>query len=143
MSLCLFLYFYDRFTAVYYTVVEFTCYIFNPDKPSFSRVGVHYFGQFEVKVNRSRVKRYGVIFTYLSKIHLKFAASLDTDSYINALRRFIARRGQVKRIRSDNWTNFIGAEHELTRSIQEWNNLKFSQRCYRNTLMCVNTRLFF
>ena len=40
----------------------------------------------------------------------------------------LSRRGQVKRIRSDNWTNFIGAERELTRSIEEWNNLKFSQR---------------
>ena len=30
--------------------------------------------------------------------------------------------------------NIIDAERELTRSIQEWNNLKFSQRCYRKNM---------
>lgn len=37
-----------------------------PDEPSFCRVVVNYFGPFEVKFNRRRVKRCGVIFTCLS-----------------------------------------------------------------------------
>lgn len=48
------------------------------------------------------------------------AASLNTDSYINALRRFIARRGQVTKMRSNNGINFVGPEHELKITISEW-----------------------
>ncbi|CAC5413330.1 unnamed protein product [Mytilus coruscus] len=94
-----------------------------PDKPPFSRVGVDYFGPFEVKQRRCRTKRYGVIFTCLSNraIHLEVAVSLDTSSYINVLRRFIARRGQVEKIRPDNGPNFIGAKCELKSALSEWN----------------------
>lgn len=94
-----------------------------PNEPPFTRVGVDYFGPFEVKSRKSVVKRYGVIFTCLAiwAIHIEVAPSLDTDSFINALRRFIARRGQVKELRSDNGRNFVGAERELGVAIKEWN----------------------
>jgi hypothetical protein len=72
----------------------------SPDEPPFTNVGVDYFGPFGVKRGRSVVKRYGVIFTCLATraIHLEMASSLDTDSFIHALRRFKARRGQVKEL---------------------------------------------
>lgn len=99
-----------------------------PDEPPFTRVGVDYFGPFKVKSRRSVVKRYGVIFTCLAirAIHIEVAPSLDTDSFINALRRFIARRGQVQELRSDNGTNFIGAERELRTAIEKWNQSRIN-----------------
>lgn len=87
--------------------------------PPFTNVGVDYFGPFEVKRGRAMVKRYGVIFTCMASraVHLEVAHSMTTDSCINAIRRFICRRGQVRQMRSDNGTNFIGAERELREAI--------------------------
>ncbi|XP_063971206.1 uncharacterized protein LOC135157932 [Lytechinus pictus] len=64
-----------------------------PDDPPFSKVGMDFFGPIEVKRGRSMVKRYGVIFTCLAirAVHIEMASSLDTDSCIDAIRRFIAR----------------------------------------------------
>ena len=100
-----------------------------PDKPPFTTVGVDCFGPFQVRRCRSLVKRYGVIFTCLTirAVHIEVVHSLDTDSFLLALRRFIARRGQVEEIRSDNGTNFTSGERELRESIQAWNHDKINE----------------
>ena len=94
------------------------------DEPAFTRVGLDYFGPFEVVNGRKNQKRYGVIFTCLSSraTHIEMAYSLTTDSFINALRRFIARRGNVVKIRSDNGTNITSGNKELKKAVNEWNN---------------------
>ena len=72
---------------------------------------------------RSRVKRYGCLFTCLvvRAIHIEIAHSLEASSFINALRRCIARRRKPEEIRSDRGTNFQGAERELKECINNWN----------------------
>lgn len=92
-----------------------------PDKPLFTCVGVDCFGPFEVKRGRSAVKHYGVTFTCLTirAVHIETAASLDTDSFIHALRCFLARRGQVVEMRSDNATNFVGGQRELQDALEK------------------------
>ena len=92
----------------------------------FSFVGVDMFGPFMVKRARSVVKRYGCLFTCLSirAIHVEICHSLDTDSFLNALQRFICRRGTPIEVRSDNGTNFVGGNRELRQAIMEWNQNK-------------------
>ena len=90
------------------------------EKPPFSYVGVDCFGPFMVKQGRSHVKRYGCIFTCLvvRAVHIEILHSLDTDSFLNALQRFMARIGQPEVIRSDNGTNFVGGNRELREGVQ-------------------------
>ena len=104
--------------------------------PPFTTVAVDYFGPFQVRCSRSLVKRYGVLFTCLTvhAVHIEVAHSLDTDSFLLALRWFIARRGQVREMRSDNGTNFISGEHELRESIQAWNNNKISEEMLQKNI---------
>jgi len=99
------------------------------DLPAFTYVGVDYFGPIEVKRGCTVQKRYGVIFTCSSSraVHLEVSHSLTTDSCIQAIRRFLARRGPVIRIRSDNGTNLVGAEAEMKRKIASWNQTKIGR----------------
>ncbi|ROT72633.1 hypothetical protein C7M84_008994 [Penaeus vannamei] len=89
--------------------------------PPFTHTGTDCFGPFLVKKGRSNLKRYGVIFTCLvtRAIHIEVVESMETDFYINAFRRFIARRGPVTSIRSDNGTNLVGAEKELRKELEK------------------------
>ena len=94
-----------------------------PNKPPSAYVGVDCFGPFLVRRGRSQAKRYGIIFTCLTihMIHIEVVHSLDTDSFVNCMRRFIARRGQPEQIRSDNGGNFVWGEKELRNAINGWN----------------------
>ncbi|XP_060570099.1 uncharacterized protein LOC132728485 [Ruditapes philippinarum] len=87
--------------------------------PPFTYSGVDYFGPWLIKEGRKELKRYGVVFTCLCcrAVHLESANSLTTDSFINALRRFLAVRGPVRVLRSDRGTNCVGAERELANAL--------------------------
>lgn len=93
------------------------------DDPPFTHVGVDFFGPFLISRKRSSEKRYGVIFNCLASraSHIEVAHSLDISSFINVLRRFLSRRGQVESLRSDNGTNLVGSEKELKLQLKYWN----------------------
>jgi len=93
-----------------------------PGGPAFSHVGVDLFGPFLVKRGRGREKRYGCLFTCLvtRAIHIEVTHSIDTDSFINALYRFMARRGHPKTMRSDNGGCFVKGERELREERKRW-----------------------
>ena len=94
------------------------------EKPPFTFVGVDLFGPFVVKRGRSEMKRYGCLFTCLviRAVHIEVVFSLDSDSFLNALQRFISRRGRPVQIRSDNGTNFRAGDRELKQALISWNN---------------------
>ena len=85
--------------------------------------GVDMFGPFKVKVKQSEVKRYGAMFMCLASraVHIEVPHSMITYSFIQALRRLIRRRGNVRQICSHNAPNLIGAEQELIHAFNEMN----------------------
>ena len=51
-------------------------------------------------------------------VHLEVVEDCETDSFINALRRFVNRRGSPAHVYSDNGSNFTGASNELKEFVQ-------------------------
>ncbi|XP_013855847.1 uncharacterized protein LOC106511638, partial [Austrofundulus limnaeus] len=67
----------------------------------FTYVGMDCFGPVFVKDGRKELKRYGLILTCLCSraIHIEVVDDLSTDAFLNALRAFIAIRGNVRQLR--------------------------------------------
>ena len=95
----------------------------------FTYSGIDMFGHFLCKEGRKELKRYGIIFTCFScrAVHIEMVKTMNTDSFINALRRFIARRGVVRYIRSDNGSNFVGAKRELDEAFRSLDHEKIRE----------------
>ena len=102
-------------------MADLPTYRVQADDPAFAITGVDYFGPFLIKQGRVTRKRYGIIFTCMNSraVHIEIAHTMDTSSCIDAIRRFTARRGSVKEMHSDNGTNFVGANNELRRCLEE------------------------
>ncbi|XP_062537997.1 uncharacterized protein LOC134206311 [Armigeres subalbatus] len=83
----------------------------------FSDAGVDYFGPVYLRPipRRATVKAYVAVFVCLctKAVHLELVSDLSTDRFLQALRRFVARRGLCTNIYSDNGTNFVGARNQL------------------------------
>lgn len=91
--------------------------------PSFTYCGVDYNGLSLVKQRRAVVKRYGVLFICLvvgaTHFDLSITNSLEVDTFILALRRFLARRRPIAEMYSNNSTKFVAGSSELRNDIRK------------------------
>ncbi|XP_054706599.1 uncharacterized protein LOC129216409 [Uloborus diversus] len=83
--------------------------------PPFSVCGLDFAGPIYVKIFKEVRKSYIVLFTcaITRSIHLELVSDMTTDSFLLALRRFLARRGNCKVIYSDNAKTFKRARKEI------------------------------
>ena len=102
----------------------------------FTHTGVDYFGPFEVKLLRRTMKRWCCLFTCLSTraVHIEVVHSLDTESCLAAITKFIARRGRPKTVLSDNGSNFVGSARELKQYIDSWNKTQIAERLHQQDI---------
>ncbi|XP_063915614.1 uncharacterized protein LOC135131698 [Zophobas morio] len=89
-----------------------------PSRP-FQYSSIDYAGPILLKNGRGRttkrIKGYIAIFVCFATkaTHIELVCDCTTESFLNALKRFVARRGKVDTIYSDNAKNFVGADREL------------------------------
>ncbi|KHJ77470.1 hypothetical protein OESDEN_22910, partial [Oesophagostomum dentatum] len=93
---------------------------------TFEHVGLDYFGPLKVKNDAKQVtKAYGCILTCATTrlIHLELVSDNTTTAFVNAMRRFIARRGIPASITCDNAPTFALGE-KIMENVQEepWNS---------------------
>ena len=99
----------------------------------FAYCDVDVFRPLIIKVRRSELNRYGALFTCFSSRAVHIKVTLDANSFILALRRFImARRRTVRSIWLDNGTNVVGARNELQRAFKEMKHDKIKSVLQEN-----------
>ena len=89
----------------------------------FPNTRVDFFGPFEVKFMRKTMKRWCCLFTCLTTraVHIEVVPTLEAETCLTAITRFIARRSKSATILSNNGTNFVGAAKEMRDCINAWN----------------------
>ena len=64
-------------------------------------------------------------------VHIELVNNLSTDSFTNAVLRFVGRRGPPGIIYSDNGTNFRGAELDVVNALKVWDQEKIQLKLTR------------
>ncbi|KAL0870615.1 hypothetical protein ABMA27_005575 [Loxostege sticticalis] len=89
-----------------------------PARP-FLRSGVDFAGPIQIRTTRGRghksYKGYICLFVCMATkaVHVEAVSELTAQGFLQAFKRFVARRGHCEDIWSDNGTNFIGAAGEI------------------------------
>ena len=99
--------------------------------PPWYSTGIDLFGPYRIRnevKKRTTSKTYGVIFTCLGTraVYLDIAADYSTDKFLMVLRRFVSLHGYPSKLFSDNGTQLVAANKELSdiTKIWDWNKLK-------------------
>lgn len=124
-----------RFKAIKQLMATLPTARTTPGRP-FKTCGVDYMGPVGVASRTGRLpvitKAYVCLFICFATraIHLELVSDASTAQFMQALRRFIARRGPITDIWSDNGTNFVGANSFLKNIAQKqqiWADGKVAQ----------------
>lgn len=103
---------------------------------AFYHCGIDYTGFYNLKDGKSRtrtlVKCYLCIFVCLATkaVHVELVSDLTTETFMNAFKRFVSRRGLCRHIYTDNGTNFVGAHNNMQDVYKILKNLNDNEKYY-------------
>jgi hypothetical protein len=103
-----------------------------PHTPPFHNTAVDLFGPINVRISRNKTaKAYGVLFTCLMvrAVYIDLAADYSTEGFLMVLRRFFAVRGYPDTLWSDRGSQLVGADAELRRAREAWDETKLKNFC--------------
>lgn len=98
-----------------------------PSRP-FLHSGVDFAGPIQMRTSRGRghksYKGYICLFVCMSTkaVHIEAVSDLTAQGFLQAFKRFVARRGRCEDIWSDNGTNFVGAATEIRKLFADEKN---------------------
>lgn len=109
-------------------------------QPAFFSTGIDCFGPMQVKVGRRSEKRWGLLFKCLTTraVHIEVLSSINADSFLMALRRFISRCGKPAELLSDQGTNFRGGDRELQEAFKAMHPSVQAQLAEHQIKFCFN-----
>lgn len=101
-------------------MVELSCDRLEPALP-FTNCAVNCFAPFIIKEGHKDLKHCRVLFTCMASraVHVEVAATVQSDPFINAFRRFVSRGGPVWQLRGNQGMSLVVAGRELE---QPWTN---------------------
>lgn len=105
--------------------------------PCFRSSGVDFAGPFVIRRQKGRapaidrcskepkcstLKAWIVIFVCLSTraVHVDVMLGLTIEEFLDAFERFYMRKGECRKLKSDNGTTFVGTDKELARVLHQW-----------------------
>lgn len=117
-------------------------------KKPFSKTAVDYTGAIHIKMTNGRgirsQKAYIAIFVCMATkaIHIEAVTDLTATAFIAAFRRFVARRGAIHELYSDNGTNFVKSNKILEENIDDIDENEYNTAICNELSKC-QTRWFF
>ncbi|XP_055604663.1 uncharacterized protein LOC129752900 [Uranotaenia lowii] len=104
----------------------------------FAITGIDYWGPIQIQPSHRRAaprKVYVAVFVcFCTKaVHIELVSDLTAAKFIQALQRFVSRRGLCSEIYSDNGRNFVGAANELRQIVRSKEHQKaLAEECTNN-----------
>ncbi|XP_055591548.1 uncharacterized protein LOC129743534 [Uranotaenia lowii] len=104
----------------------------------FAITGIDYWGPIQIQPSHRRAaprKVYVAVFVcFCTKaVHIELVSDLTAAKFIQALQRFVSRRGLCSEIYSDNGRNFVGAANELRQIVRRKEHQKaLAEECTNN-----------